>query len=350
MNRLTLSLLALWVSAAGAALGQFRTSLPHVAVGGPFTTIVTIAATTVLPQTLTLQLYDDQGNPMPASIDGGAPAATFSLALPGRTIRVLVLAAAGPARAGWVAIGTDSAPVQVSARFVVAAGSGAVADTVAVLPPENDRNWTVFFRRESPSENVGVALANPEAKAMVVGFELFRGDGSGGAQRHVDVTVPPFGHYAAFVTEIFGQDVRGVGALKVQSNDHPFPVLALIEEQGQLSSLPAGHDSAYVTFVIPASAPDSGRNAWFINLLDTESIAGVEVRSGERAGALSGFVDIAANRLAFERRAKISDGVAEGLVIYQGNFTGSQTLAGVQTVLREDGTVVSRTTFSATVR
>ena len=128
--------------------------------------------------------------------------------------------------------------------------------------------------------------------------------------------------------------------------------MALLLEQGQLSSLQANHTSAYATFVTPANATDRLQNAWFLQNLDANSFSGTEVQGGTVVGSVLGFFDPTNSSVGMQRQATPGDGVTGGgVVIYQGTINfDTFVITGTRTVLKADGTIASATTFTATLR
>ena len=337
------------------AFGQMTASLPQIAFGGGYTTFITIKDTVSLKQSITISLYNDRGEPLPASFNGSAPVGVFTTALDHDTTRVLTLTGAGAAQAGWASVSTDTGRINVSARYVLAGPGGGTVDTVAVLPSLSDRRWSVYFNRNVPSVNVGVALSNPGPNPIVVNFDLLGSDTSlppPPGPNHTTITVPPLGHFAGFITDIFqgpNFNISGVGVLTIRGSGRTdfFPVMALLQDQGQLSSLPANQNTHHVTFVTPAGTVDTAQNAWFFQGLG-DSFTGVEVQGGTVVGSLSGGPTTSG--FALQRAATPGDGVSGGggVVIYQ--VTAGATFTGTRTILNANGTVVSVTTLSATDR
>ena len=334
------------------AFGQMTASLPQVAFGGGYTTFITVRDVVSLRQNITISLYNDRGDSLPASFDGAAPVGVFTTVLEHDTTRVLALTGTGPAQAGWASVRTDTGRINVSARYVLAGPGGNTIDTVAVLPSQTDRRWSVYFNRNVPSLNVGIALANPGANPIVVNFDLFGRDTSQPpppGPNHATITVPPLGHFAGFITDIFQQpNITGVGVVTIRGNARSdvFQVMALLQDQGQLSSLPANQNTHNITFVTPAGTADTSQNAWFFQGFG-EFFTGVEVQGGTVVGLLTGFAT--SSGISLQRPTIPADGATGGgVVIYQ--VAIGAAITGTKTVLNGDGTVASVVPLSGTDR
>ena len=205
--------------------------LPEVAFGGPagglnmktilyFTTNV---STGVFGAT---EIFDDDGNPLMATADGAPPASSITFTVPGNRVTRVVLSGDETLRAGWIRL-TLSGDVHLVANaiFQTYIGSDLVAEASVLETPQVQRG--LVHVKVQPGTNVGVALANPGSSPSTITLDFFNSQGSLAESRNI--TLPPNGHLARFVTEIFpglASLAEFTGALSIHGAD-PFSPLAL---------------------------------------------------------------------------------------------------------------------------
>src|SRR5205823_5961371 len=81
--------------------------LPQVAFGGPADGLnmkTVLYFTTNVPSGVfgTADIFDDDGNPLPASADGAAPASSMTVTVPGNRVVRIVLSSDQTLRSGWI--------------------------------------------------------------------------------------------------------------------------------------------------------------------------------------------------------------------------------------------------------
>lgn len=135
-----------------------------------------------------------------------------------------VLATTGesaPLYAGWAEIESD-VPVASNLLFQFAARGGVLAEAGVGPSVPAERFATHFFRDTSDGLDTGVALANPGGSAAEVTLTVF---GEEGILAATVVPLPPFGHRAAFLSELAELPPVVEGSLLVTSDT---PVIATV--------------------------------------------------------------------------------------------------------------------------
>ena len=182
--------------------------LPQVAFGGPATDIniktVLYFTTNVSTGVFgTADIFDDDGNPLPASADGAAPASSITFTVPGNRVTRVVLSGDDTVRSGWLRLTLPgTVHLLVSAVFQTFAGSDLVSEA-SVLESVPLARGLIYVKSQSTSQDVGVAFVNPQTSPAPIDLRLLNrnGDVIGNQQ----ITLPSNGHVARFVTELFPQ-------------------------------------------------------------------------------------------------------------------------------------------------
>jgi hypothetical protein len=224
--------------------------LPQVAFGGPAAGInmktVLYFTTNVSSGVFgTASIFDNDGNPLAASADGGAPSASMTFTVLGNRVSRVVLAGDQTLRSGWIRL-TLSGPVNLiaSAVFQTFNGTNLISEAgVLESPPANTS--LIYVKSETGGSNVGVALANWQTSSNSLTLQLF--DNVGTLLDTQTVTLPPNGHVAKFVTELFPQlssvaDFNGAVAIRSQTQ---FSAVALRLSPTTLATIPVWTNGMY---------------------------------------------------------------------------------------------------------
>lgn len=216
--------------------------LPHIAFGGSpsgvnfqtilylttfsgFTSTGTPASTS--PVSGQASMFDDNGNPIYASANGGAPSASFSFNVLANHVMKIVLSGTATLQAGSILISVPSAQTQlvVNAVFQTYQGSTLVSEA-SVLESTQDIEGMIYVSVQPRVTDDGVALANPQSTSNSITMTLYNAAGYVAATQ--TFTLAPFGHLAKYVTDIFPQ-LQGTnfsGTLSMQSSAN-FSAVAL---------------------------------------------------------------------------------------------------------------------------
>jgi hypothetical protein len=221
-------------------ISQFR-YLPQVAFGGSsdalnMKTVLYFTTNVSTGVFGTVEIFDDDGNPIAASVDGGPPASSFTFTVSSHRVSRVVLSGDATLRSGWIRVTNQSGNVHliVNAVFQTFIGStlsaeAGVRDSPAVTPQSPSPPITrglIYVRIQAGLANVGVAFDNPQSTSNTITLVLFNRVGDFALTR--DITLPPFGHQARYVTELFPElgSTDFDGALFMRSST-AFSALAL---------------------------------------------------------------------------------------------------------------------------
>ncbi|RPI26689.1 MAG: hypothetical protein EHM61_10995 [Acidobacteria bacterium] len=147
----------------------------------------------------TLNFYDDDSLPMTVMIDGVA-ASSFAFRLAHGETKTLATAGTGQLKVGWAIFSSDQ-PLTGTCSFSIKNPAGEIFADVGVDESLFAKKFTLFADTKGDADT-GVALVNPDASApLTLHLELFSTDGVRVAS--ADFTLPPRGHRARFISELF---------------------------------------------------------------------------------------------------------------------------------------------------
>ena len=238
------------VPVAERAQGDQIRILPQVAFGGPaaglnMKTVLYFTTNVSTGVFGTADIFDDNGNPLPASADGAAPSSSITFTVPGNRVSRVVLSGDQTLRSGWIRLTLSGAVHLIaSAVFQTFNGQNLVSEA-SVLESSPITQGLIYAKSESGISNVGVAFANNQSAPNTVNLKLFNGDGSVFATQAI--ALPANGHLARFITELF-PDIGSIsnfdGALLVSSST-AFSAVALRLSSDKIATLPVAIDGMY---------------------------------------------------------------------------------------------------------
>jgi hypothetical protein len=223
--------------------------LPQVAFGGPdagihMKTILYFTTNVTSGVFGTADIFDNDGAPLAASANGAAPATSIPFTVPGNRVTRIVLDGDQTLRSGWARL-TLSGPVHLitSAVFQTFNGPNLISEA-GVLESVPTVSSMIYVKSQPGQSNVGLALANSQA-ASTVTLQLF--DNAGTLTDTQTVTLPPNGHVAKFVTELFPQlssvaDFDGAVAIR---SDVEFAAVALRSSPTTFATIPVADYGMY---------------------------------------------------------------------------------------------------------
>jgi hypothetical protein len=244
--------------------------LPQIAVGGPpdglnIKTILYLTTNVSSGVFGTIDIFDNDGNPLVASADGASPASSMTLTVPGNRVTRIVLTGDRTLRAGWLRL-TLSGGVHLiaSAVFQTLSGSNLVSETSVFVSPQA-MHGLLYVKSQAGLANVGVALANPQTTPATITLKLFNKDGFvAGSQ---DVNLPPNGHVSQFVTDLFPQLASVAdfdGALSMSSASQ-FSALAVRETGDKVAALPISSDGIFRPAITAVRVTKTSRSPAQVN-------------------------------------------------------------------------------------
>jgi len=239
--------------------------LPQVAFGGPaaglnMKTVLYFTTNVSSGVFGTADIFDDNGIPLAASADGAAPAVSITFTVPGNRVSRIVLSGDSTLRSGWVRL-TLPGTVHLIASAVFQTFSGTtLVSEASVLESAAVNRGLIYVKTQSGRANVGVAFANSQADANTITLELFNRDGFVISTQ--DINLPPYGHVARFVTELFPQIASAAdfdGALSIRSATS-FSALALRLSTDKIATLPIAPNGMYRPAITSVRVPKTQRS------------------------------------------------------------------------------------------
>jgi hypothetical protein len=274
----------LWGQFSYPASASTRLSFAQLADGGPpdqrwTTTIRFINPNTSRAAMVNVSLYRDNGQPLSLDFGQGATA-SLSAAVPAGGMRSFT--STGTASATKVVVGWASATSDLPVTGIIlfeAARNGIPFWDVSAFGA-----GSTFFYASFANRDLGVALANPNARS--IDLRVTGRDGNGVQVGTYDLNIPPFGHSTFNLVGTVPWPTDGFdGSITITpTNDPPAPfvALALNSRDSLVSSLPPGEMS---------SPPPSDRRPFDIGMQVIQG--GVDV-SPDLPGQLPGSLSPAA--------------------------------------------------------
>jgi hypothetical protein len=327
--------------------------LPHVAAGGGWTSYLTINDPHgVSSRTVRIYFYDDSGQPLPLKVDG-VYQSDFAFTLAANQERTFVITADSDARSGQLQIASQGVEdLHSSLRFVYSDAMGNIIDAVGVLPTMGNYDWSFAIDKQTSTDNMGVAIANPRSGVnLAVSFDLYQNGARVPGTSSVTKTIAPLGHLAKFVSELFPYAVySGTATLKVSSKQETFVAMALRADKSQYSSLSVNPGVQSWSVAIEGK---SGTELWAYRFLDGASFYGACTNPDNPNAqvTISGIStgDLFPNYFRVEWTWMDSNN-NPGMMLYQGTISregGVQVIYGTRKEIRLDGTIIGSRTFKA---
>jgi hypothetical protein len=247
--------------------------LPHIAFGGDpngvnFKTALYLTTPVTAGVTGVADIFDDNGNPIAASANGGTPSSHFAFTVLGSRVMKIVLSGDVTLRAGWVQLTLPgNAALVVNAVFQTYTGA-TLASEASVLESPADTEALISVNVLSGVTNVGVALANPQATSNTISLTLY--NQAGFVAQTQFVTLPPFGHLAQYVTTIFPQLASAPsfsGSLSIQSG-MAFSAVALRQNGSKVvgfAALPVSDSVMFLPSVTNMQITSTNRTTGQVN-------------------------------------------------------------------------------------
>jgi hypothetical protein len=222
-------------------------NFPQMAAGGGYTTYVTISDPLKDNPTTTrvvgVLFYDPNGDPLTVTVSsdlGVAQVPSFEFDLPdlGEITFAVTSDTLVTGRIEIYAVGV--AKFNSSVRYAKKDSLGNLTDVVGVLPSNFNSNWTITLDKQDTWQHVAVAIANWWSDVdILVHFDLYEGGTFVGSA--TPIPIPRLGQIATYVDDDGGlfPSFTGMGTLRIWCSDAPISVMALRDDGGQFSSLPA---------------------------------------------------------------------------------------------------------------
>jgi hypothetical protein len=300
--------------------------IPHLAIGGGYTSYLTVWDTQGYPsRNIWVYLYDDNGSALLANVEGqGQNISNFTFTL-GAFSEKAVAITGSSLTTGSIQVKADGMGLlNASLRFTTTDSSGNATDVVGILPADPNFNWTVAVEKRSATDYTGFAIANPWTTQPTVTVDFYQnGNRVPGTTPVILPTLGPLAHTATFVHSLFPSawsSFSGTGTLRISSTGS-VSVTALRGDGTQYSSLQAEPETQWWNWTYTdGGLIQSGSWSWRFNDCYTYTLVGFEQNSFN-AGAvrLRGMLDSNANIFLAEWSYANSDGTT-GAVIWTGTL------------------------------
>jgi hypothetical protein len=183
-------------------------AFPQVAFGGDsggqnYVTIIQAVNNNSVSITGRIELFSDSGSPLAALFDGQGPHWALEIALAGGETRQIQLTLNGVLTSGWMQITYSPSEALTSVILQFRSGTTLLSE-VGVDPAFETIDATDFAAETLATLNTGIAIANPSlAPAYVLVTVWDPGSGNPISNGRTVITLPPNGHVAKFLTELF---------------------------------------------------------------------------------------------------------------------------------------------------
>jgi sugar lactone lactonase YvrE len=245
------------------------TYFPQIAVGGAYTTIFTFGNSGSEAAFGTLSLIDQNGNPFtvngllenPGMASQVVSGSSFDLSIPPGGVGFLTISAQNPddpARAGWAHLDTQSPFLYGVATFQYFS-SNMLKGTAGVLATAPTPKATIPMDYDvDQGRQVGYAIANPEESPITIKLTAMDQKGIV-VDDSVTITLNPGEQIARYMDQDFTGRQQFKGTLLLSAQTGSFVVVALMQNQGQLTVVPVIGTEKDLT-IEPATTHIAGAN------------------------------------------------------------------------------------------
>ncbi|HLH32657.1 MAG TPA: SBBP repeat-containing protein [Terriglobia bacterium] len=178
--------------------------LPQIVDGGGIPTRILLMNTSAtITATGSISLFDDNGNPLTLDFGSAGKQSQLSYSLPPNGVAKFSTTGLGQLKAGYALVAAQSGPLPVgSAIFAANNATGIVSEAgVLAAPATTSARMYAAVSSSDVTRNTGMALVNPSATAATVNISLV--DNLTDQVRTATISLPPHGHTAKFVTDLF---------------------------------------------------------------------------------------------------------------------------------------------------
>jgi sugar lactone lactonase YvrE len=200
---------------------------PQLADGGGDTTSIVLLNTSNGIETGTLQIFDDNGNPLVVNQVGGTSGSTFRYSISnGGAVRFQTDGSPTTTNVGWVQLIPDTGTSTPVGAGVFSYNPGNFLVTESGVPAAVSTTHARIYVDLSGGHNTGLAIANPKNAKANITITAFQSDGvTGIGTSQGPLLLSANGHGAHFVNEfITGLPAGFTGVLDISS---PTPFAAL---------------------------------------------------------------------------------------------------------------------------
>ncbi len=220
------------------------TYFPHLAVGGGYTTTVTLINTGTGTASGTLSLTDQRGHPFRVGISGIGEGSSIPTVIPSGAVRTFIInPAAGSdiTTAGWAGVESTGGSLSGVASFQLSKGD-ALISVAGVLAAQPADSVSIPVDNDGDEERyTGFAVANPGSEEIRVRLVLLDTQGNI-VQDLAPPSLNPLGpqcQVSIFVHEMIPSAVRFRGSMVLTTGDQArFVATALVQNSGLFTAIP----------------------------------------------------------------------------------------------------------------
>jgi hypothetical protein len=149
-----------------------------------------------------VSLFSDNGSPLAVLFDGqGPPQSTMDLKLNSGQSRQIQITLNGSITAGWMEISYSPSDALTTVVLQFRSGTTLLSE-IGINPAFNTMAATDIAAETDTALNTGIAVANPDTVTAYILATLWDPN-TGGIMANSTLTLPPDGHIAKFLTELF---------------------------------------------------------------------------------------------------------------------------------------------------
>ena len=202
---------------------------PQFADGGGYTTAIVLLNTSSGIETGTLQILDDNGDPLVVNQVGGTAGSVFTYSIPnGGVARFQTDGFPETTKVGWAQLTPDAGTSTPIGAGVFGYNPGNFLVTESGIPSIVSTTHARVYVDLSGGHNTGLAIANPTSTNASITITAFQSDGvTGIGTSQGPLQIPANGHSAHFANEfISGLPAEFTGVLDIISST-PFAALTM---------------------------------------------------------------------------------------------------------------------------
>ncbi|MBI4456293.1 MAG: hypothetical protein HY644_10380 [Acidobacteria bacterium] len=229
--------------------------LPHIAVGGPsrgihMSTTVFLINNTTQGASGIGELFSDDGIPLPLQITSSGANSLSGLGSrfdwrlgPRQMVRVVLTIDAPDLSAGWLRVSSDLA-IGVTAVFQLFDGDRLMTQAGVLSSPAR-RSAASVYDHIGTGTDTGLAFSNTSDQENTLTLTLFGGR-SGQQLQTTTLKLPPNGHVAKFISELFptAPNITAMEGSVSISGSLPFSAMTLRVDGTVLTTLPILSDGS----------------------------------------------------------------------------------------------------------
>jgi hypothetical protein len=202
---------------------------PQFADGGGYTTSIVLVNTSNQAETGTIQVIDNEGQPLAANWVGAAAGGILRYNIPvGGAVRFQTDGSSGTSMIGWARLTPDVGTSTPIGTGLFSYNPGNILQTESGVPATTATNHARIYVDLSGGHNTGLAIANPTDSIAEISIRAFQRNGITEAGTNNDpLPLPANGHRGRFANEFVSGLQDGFTGLLDISSATPFVALTM---------------------------------------------------------------------------------------------------------------------------